>query len=150
MRASYTKLTKELGVLTQIGGDWLALQLLCWMLEEEAWERRRRIWAQAQFSVPAPLFQSSSLTVCSQTAEGGPLPLPTHPHQSVHVPRGKSTYFWNSPTSCDVWLCAAQRVREHGRVHGICLETIYCLLKWKNSGSGRPDDSHHSAQLLSL
>lgn len=145
------KITKwELGVLTQIGGDCLTVQLLCWMLEEEAWERRRRrMWTQAQFSVPAPQFQSSSPTLCSRQLREHLCHFPHISHHSVRVPHGKCLYFWNSPVSCNVWLCAAQRVKEHRRVHGICLEAIYCLLG-KNSGSGRPDDGHHSAQLLSL
>lgn len=107
------------------------------------------MWTQAQFSVPAPQFQSSSPTLCSRQLREHLCHFPHISHHSVRVPHGKCLYFWNSPVSCNVWLCAAQRVKEHRRVHGICLEAIYCLLG-KNSGSGRPDDGHHSAQLLSL
>lgn len=68
---------------------------------------------------------------------------------TVNVPSGKRTYFWSSPASCDGWLCAARKVRGHRRAHGISLGDIYCLLEWKNSGSGRTDNSPHSAQFLS-
>lgn len=59
-------------------------------------------------------------------------PCPHISHPSARAPNGKWKYFCNCLG--DVWLCAAQRVREHRRGHGICLEDIYHLLEWKNSG----------------
>lgn len=62
------------------------------------------------------LSQSSSPMVCSGAAERES-PTPLH---MLLMENGNTS----ATASCDAWLCAAQRVREHRRVHGICLEAI--------------------------